>query len=87
MEQKLQIPPIYVDMTIGDESARISKVKHQGVFETVRVLNSVLKKMNADIQLDIENLDAPIMFEIPDYPDASSGNNGGRDKVVSGNDS
>jgi hypothetical protein len=88
MEQRTQEPPIYVDMTIGDESARISKVKHQGVFETVRVMNSVLRKMNADIKLDIESVDAPLMFEIPDFPDVPEPTNGGsiREMVTVSND-
>lgn len=47
------IMPIRIDMTVGDESARIVKIKHQGVEETVRVLNKVLKKMNADVKITI----------------------------------
>jgi hypothetical protein len=45
--------PIRIDMTIGDPSARIVKVKHQGVEETVRVLNNVLRKMNSDMKLEL----------------------------------
>jgi len=47
--------PIRIDMTVGDESARLAKVKHQGVEETVRVLNRVLWKMHAGVQLEIVN--------------------------------
>jgi type III secretory pathway lipoprotein EscJ len=48
--------PIYVDMTVGDESARITKVKHQSMEETVRILNGVLRKMNAEVKLEIVEL-------------------------------
>lgn len=85
-QQKTQLPPIYVDMTIGDESARLTKVKHQGFEETVRAINGVLKKMNAPVKLDIADVEAPLTFEIPDFPDMS-GNNGGREKAVSTHDS
>lgn len=58
MDEKV---PINVDMlatfdaafTVGTDDARIVKVKHQGFEETVKVLNSVLKKMNADVELRI----------------------------------
>lgn len=68
-DHKLDTPIIFVDMTVGNESARIAKVRHQGFTETVRVLNGVLKKMNAEVKLEIENLNAPPTFEIPDFPD------------------
>lgn len=67
--EKHEIPQIFVDMTVGNESSRISKVRHQGFTETVHVLNGVLKKMNADVKLEIERLNAPTTFEIPDFPE------------------
>lgn len=51
MDDKLN--PIRIDMTIGDESSRIVKVKHQSFEETVRVLNRVLEKMNAPGELEL----------------------------------
>lgn len=63
-KQKEQLPistnmPIRIDMTIGDESARLVKVKHQGVEETVRVMNRVLRKINANVQIEIVRSVAP----------------------------
>jgi len=69
MELKPDIPLVFVDMTVGNESSRITKVKHQGFMETVRVLNSVLRKMNAEVTLEVEPVYHPLTFEIPDFPD------------------
>jgi hypothetical protein len=75
-EKKFQPPPlptdmpIRIDMTIGDPSARIVKVKHQGVEETVRVLNNVLKKMNSDMKLELTRHGQPVEIrEISDHSD------------------
>lgn len=52
--------PISIDMTIGDDSSssRLAKVKHQGVEETVKVMNRVLRKMSAGVKLEIVKSDA-----------------------------
>jgi len=52
--------PIRIDMTIGDTAARIVKVKHQGVEETVRILNNVLRKMNSDMKLELMKNGVPV---------------------------
>jgi len=52
--------PIRIDMTIGDSAARIVKVKHQGVEETVRILNKVLRKMNSDMKLELTKNGQPV---------------------------
>lgn len=51
--------PISIDMTIGDDSSssRLAKVKHQGVEETVKVMNRVLRKMSAGVKLEIVKSD------------------------------
>lgn len=63
-DQKTQQPvsppiQISIDMTVGDDSSatRLAKVKHQGFEETVRVLNRVLRKMNAGVVLKIEKVE------------------------------
>ena len=92
MEQKPDIPIVFVDMTVGNESSRITKVKHQGFMETVRVLNGVLRKMNAEVKLEIEPVYSPLTFEIPDFPDLPDASDmpmteASREKVGAANDS
>jgi hypothetical protein len=62
--------PIRIDMTIGDPSSRIVKVKHQGVEETVRILNNVLRKMNSDMKLELTKNGQPVEIpEVSNYSD------------------
>ena len=69
-------PPIQIsiDMTVGDDSSatRLAKVKHQGLEETVRVLNRVLRKMNAGMKIKLEKVEQhPLLSDVssPDPPD------------------
>lgn len=70
-------PPIQIsiDMTVGDDSSatRLAKVKHQGLEETVRVLNRVLQKMNAGSILKLEKIEPDQHIDVsspypPDEP-------------------
>lgn len=65
--------PISIDMTVGDDSSktRLAKVKHQGIEETVRVLNRVLRKMNAGMKINLERVEQDHLADVssPDPPD------------------
>jgi hypothetical protein len=64
--------PIRIDMTIGDSAARIVKVKHQGVEETVRIMNKVLRKMNSDMKVELTKHGQPVV--IPEIEESDEPN-------------
>lgn len=74
--------PIRIDMTIGDNAARIVKVKHQSVEETVRIMNKVLRKMNSEMKIELMKNGSPVAIPEVGEPGEPNGKYDFSDTVV-----